>query len=67
MSHILRPDLDPAALNVIMGADAAYLAEAFSAIDDTYGSEEAFLRQALHVTDAERSSLRAALLERPPA
>lgn len=67
MSHILRPDLDTAALNVLMGADAAYMAAAFTAIDETYGSEDAFLKQALHVTDAERGILREALLEPAPA
>ena len=51
-----------AALNTVMGVEAAYLAEAFRAIEAEHGSTEAYLERALGVDGNLREALEARLL-----
>jgi protein tyrosine/serine phosphatase len=53
---------DEAALRVVMGVEAAYLEEAFRAIEAEHGSVEAYLEAALGVDAALREALEARLL-----
>ena len=54
---------DPADLEPLFEARESYLGAAFSAIDETRGAADAYLRDALGVDDSLRAQLRANLLE----
>lgn len=56
-------EIDPAAMDVLMGVEAEYLDTAFAAIRARFGSEEAYLASQLGVDDALRARLRAHLTE----
>jgi len=51
-----------AALNAVMGVEAAYLAEAFRSIEAAHGSMDGYLERALGVDGALREALEARLL-----
>lgn len=56
--------LDDDALLPMLGVDEAYLNAAFAAIDDGYGSVDAFLQKSLGVGNAERRALASLYLEK---
>jgi protein-tyrosine phosphatase len=58
---------DPDDLQPLFEARESYLGAAFSAIEETPGATDAYLRDALGIDDALRDRLRANLLEPPPA
>ena len=55
-------DLEPEAMQVLMGVEPEYLDTAFAAIREKFGSEEAYLASQLGVDDALRARLRAHLV-----
>ncbi len=57
-----RLSVRPREMRALLEAREPYLDAAFAAMDERYGSTEAYLRDALGVTDALRERLRAALL-----
>jgi protein-tyrosine phosphatase len=54
---------DPATVAVLMRVEAAWLDAAFAAIDQNYGSLDAYLRDGLHLTPQEIAKIRHRLLE----
>lgn len=55
--------LDPAVLRTLLGAKTEYLEAAFRAIDEQYGSFDAYTRNGLKITPDQIQALRAKLLE----
>lgn len=53
----------PIHIRAVLGADEDFLGAAFEAVDQEFGSFEAYLRDALAVTEERREGLRNALLE----
>lgn len=53
---------DPERVRPLMGVDRDYLQAAFEVIDRDFGSDEAFLRDGLGLSEVERNALRGALL-----
>ncbi len=62
MEERLARKLDAASLRPMLSVEPAYLRTAFSAIDEQYGSRDAYLANALGVDAAAREKLRANLL-----
>ena len=62
-----RPDADREiagkAISYVFEAEIGYLDTAYAAVEKHYGNFENYLRQALHITDAERQMLREMYLE----
>ena len=56
-------DAYPDHIHAVLGAHADFLGAAFEAVDREFGSFEAYLREALGVTEERREGLRDALLE----
>lgn len=50
-------------IRILMGVDARYLQAMYDAVDDEYGSTDAFLSDVLHVDDARREALRLHYIE----
>lgn len=63
LSFQLGSGVDPAVLRVLTQAHPDYLATAFRAIDEHWGSDEAYLREALGVTAHRQHQMQALLLE----
>ncbi len=63
LSQILGRCPDPAAIDVIMRVDAAYLEAALAALNTAYGSIDHYLVQAGGLTPARREQLRQRLLD----
>lgn len=61
--HVITGRLDEAVLRVLMGVEPEYLDAAFAAIEERYGSTDAYLEAALGMDAAARERLRAALVE----
>ncbi len=57
--------VQPEVMATLTNANAVYLAAAFHVIDETYGSDAAYLRDALSLSEDRRNRLREKLLERP--
>ena len=53
---------DPERVRPLLGVHRDFLAAAFEVVDTGFGSDAAYLREALGVSDVERDALRAALL-----
>jgi protein-tyrosine phosphatase len=56
--------IKPGAIVPILAVEASYLNATFTAIDDTYGSMDNYLREAMGLTDIKRAQLKKALLFR---
>jgi len=56
-------ETDPAVIRVLMGVEPEYLQTAWAAIEERYGSVEAYMEQELGVDAALKERLRAALVE----
>jgi protein-tyrosine phosphatase len=67
LAHAATRLADTEPLRAMMEVRTEYLAAARTAIDDVYGSTEAFVRDGLGLDDDARARLRDALLEYPPA
>lgn len=65
LSHLLHPNLAPQTVETVLRADRDYLALSFATIDERWGSDDAYLRQGIGLTDTERRALRAQLLAPP--
>lgn len=61
--HAITGQLDEEVLRVLMGVEPAYLESAFVAIEERFGSIDAYLEEALGMDGAAREKLRAALVE----
>lgn len=61
--RLLKGPAITAIVRTLLGVEAAYLQAAFTAIDQTYGSFEAYAREGLGLDQAAIDQLRAALLE----
>ena len=59
----LSSSMDEASLRVLMGVEAEYLETMLAAVEERYGSVDAYLEQELGVDAARRDRLRAALVE----
>jgi len=55
--------IDPEQLRPVLGVEPAYLDSAFAAIDEEYGSFDAYRRQVLDLDDAQLAAFRALALE----
>lgn len=58
-----RPDLDPAVARPLLEVRPEYLDAAYDEVRRAHGSFDAYLRDGLGVTDADRAALRERLLE----
>jgi len=56
-------DIDPESLRPLVGVEEIYLETTFETIEAEFGSMDAYLEQALGLTDAKRAKLSAKLLE----
>lgn len=63
LSHLFSDQADSRVVSAISQAHPRYLAAAFDVIDRRWGSDEAYLREALKLTDRERQRLQESLLE----
>jgi protein-tyrosine phosphatase len=63
LSFLLAPDVDPEVVAVLTGVNANFLEAAFETVEETWGSEETFLAEALGIGKPERQHLCAMLLE----
>lgn len=63
LTALFAPQTSPALLDVLMSAPPRFLEAALAAIDETYGSSEAYLEQALGLNDQRRARLRDWLTE----
>ena len=63
LSHLFSDAADPGVVGAITQAHPRYLAAAFDAIDQRWGSEQAYLREGLGLSEAGRQKLQALLLE----
>lgn len=62
LSHMLHPRLSPSTVNTILRAHPDYLRAAFATIDEHWGSDQAYLRQGIGLTENEQQSLGEQLL-----
>ena len=61
--HLFHQDVDPGAYEAVGAAAPEYLAAALDAVDSGWGGEDAYLREALGVSDADRARLVTLLVE----
>ena len=59
---VVDPGAEPEAIRPLLSVRRDYLQAAFDAIEETHGSVDAYLRDALGVTDEKRERLRRNLL-----
>lgn len=62
LSHMLHPELPPETVDILLRAHPDYLQESFAVIDQCWGSDEAYLRRGLGLSESEQARLQAHLL-----